>query len=316
VELPFWTWLDAEKVLGIEEMELRHLRYFIAVAEELNFSRAAERLRVSQPPLSRQIRSLEAELKVKLLDRNTQGVRLTRVGHAVLARSRKLVRDAESLRVEAQMIEKESQEELRIGYAPSPTAVIISRVLSRYHELSPGARLTLHDFTHTEMLSGLKAGKLHAALTIRPAAGEMRGLKFETIRRHPVGIICSNSSPLAQQPAVRPSVVAMSELVVYRAREFPEYHQWVSKILRVSTGRLMIIQECADALSVVATVESGRGVAVVGEFITAVAGDRVRFVPFVSGAHFQEVGLLYRQSGLGENIRKLVAASLAGKQPS
>ena len=78
----------------------------------------------------------------------------------------------------------------------------------------------------------------------------------------------------------------------------------------------MIIQECADVLSVVAAVESGRGAAVVGEFITAVAGDRVRFVPFVSGAHFLEVGLLYRQSGLGENIRKLVAACLAGKQPT
>ena len=125
-------------------MELRHLRYFIAVAEELNFSRAAQRLHASQPPLSRQIRSLEAELKVKLLDRNTQAVRLTRVGQTVLARSRKLVRDAESLRAEAQMIEKESQEELRIGYAPSPTAVIISRVLSQYHELSPGAGVSLH----------------------------------------------------------------------------------------------------------------------------------------------------------------------------
>ena len=106
-------------------MELRHLRYFIAVAEELGFSRAAERLHVSQPPLSRQIRGLEAELKVKLLDRNTQRVRLTRAGHAVLARARKLVRDAVALRVEAQMIDKESQEELRIGYAPSPTAAII-----------------------------------------------------------------------------------------------------------------------------------------------------------------------------------------------
>ena len=180
-------------------MELRHLRYFIAVAEELNFSRAAARLHVSQPPLSRQIRGLEAELKVKLLDRNTQGVRLTRAGHAVLARSRKLVRDAEALRAEAQTIDKESEEELRIGYAPSPTAVIISGVLARYYELSPGAGVSLDDLTHTEMLSGLRAGKLHAALTIPPAVGEMRGLKFETIRRHPVGIICSNSSPLARQ---------------------------------------------------------------------------------------------------------------------
>src|SRR5258708_16719245 len=107
-------------------MELRHLRYFIAVAEELNFSRAAARLHVSQPPLSRQIRDLEAELKVNLFDRNRQGVRLTRVGHAMLARSRKLVRDAESLRAEAQMIDQESQAELRIAYPPSPTPVTIS----------------------------------------------------------------------------------------------------------------------------------------------------------------------------------------------
>lgn len=134
-------------------MELRHLRYFIVVAEELSFSRAAERLHVSQPPLSRQIQDLEAELKVQLLDRNRQGVQLTRAGRAVLARSRKLVRDAESLRVEAQRINKESQEELRVGYAPLPTAAIISKVLCRYHELSPGGRIALHDLTQTEMLS-------------------------------------------------------------------------------------------------------------------------------------------------------------------
>ena len=296
-------------------MELRHLRYFIAVAEELNFSRAAERLHVSQPPLSRQIRDLEAELNVKLLDRNRQGVRLTRVGQAVLARSRKLVHDAEALRADAQRMDEESREELQIGYAPSPTALIISGVLCRYYELSPGARVTLHDLTHTEMLSALRAGQLHAVFTLRPVAGEMRGLKFEPIRRHPVGIICSHSSPLARQPAVRPSVVAGNGLVVYRAKEFPEYHRWVSKILGVSKGRLIINQECADVLSVVAAVESGRGVAVVGEFITAVAADRVRFVPFVSGAQFLEVGLLYRQSEFGESTRKLVAASLAGKAP-
>lgn len=296
-------------------MELRHLRYFIAVAEELNFSRAAERLHVSQPPLSRQIRDLEAELKVKLLDRNRQGVQLTQAGQAVLVRSRKLVHDAESLLTEAQMMDQESREDLQIGYAPSPTSVVISEILARYHELSPGARITLHDLSNVEMMSALRAKKLHAALTVRPPAAEMRGLKFETIRHHPPGIICSPGSPLARQRAVRPSEVAGSKLVVYRAKDYPEYHAWVSKVLGVSKSRLVINQECSDVMGLMAAVQAGRGVAVVGDFITPLIGDRVRFVPFVSGAHFLEVGLLYRKSEHEKGVKGFLAASLAGRQP-
>ena len=146
-------------------MEFRHLRYFIAVAEERSFSRAAQKLHVSQPPLSRQIRDLEAELGVKLLDRNRQGVRLTTFGNAILARSRTLIQDAESFRAEAKILDEEIREELQIGYAPSPTALIISKVLTSYHQLAPGGRLTLQDLTHTEMLLGLRTKKLHAALT-------------------------------------------------------------------------------------------------------------------------------------------------------
>lgn len=297
-------------------MELRHLRYFIAVAEELNFSRAAERLHVSQPPLSRQIRDLEDELKIKLLDRDRQGVRLTRAGQAVLVRSRKLVHDAESLVAEARTMDKEEAVELRIGYAPSPTAVVISGILARYYDRSPGARITLHDLTNIEMMAGLRAKKLHAALTVRPPAAEMRGLRFDAIHQHPPGIICSPASPLARQRAVRPSEIAGSKLVVYRAKDFSEYHQWVSKVLGVSKSRLMISEECSDVMSLMAAVQAGRGVAVVGDFITPLIGDRVRFVPFVSGAHSLEVGLLYRTSGIGENIENFIAAALAGRPPN
>jgi LysR family transcriptional regulator, benzoate and cis,cis-muconate-responsive activator of ben and cat genes len=295
-------------------MELRHLRYFIAVAEELNFSRAAERLHVSQPPLSRQIRDLEAELQVQLLQRDRQSVRLTPAGRALLARSRKLVRDAESLKAEAQTIGQGRQQELQIGYAPSPTAVVIAEILARHHELSPGARITLHDLSNVEMMSGLRAKKLHAALTVRPPAGEMRGLKFETIRHHPPGIICSPVSPLARQRAVRPSEVAGSKLVVYRAKDYPEYHAWVSKVLGVSKSRLVINEECSDVMSLMAAVQAGRGVAVVGDFITPLIGDRVRFVPFVSGAHSLEVGLLYRNSDHDKGVKGFLTASLIGRQ--
>src|SRR5215469_16042661 len=294
-------------------MEFRHLRYFIAVAEERSFSRAAEKLHVSQPPLSRQIRDLEAELGVKLLERNRQGVRLTRLGNVVLSRARALVRDADTFKAEAKVLDKEIHEELRIGYAPSPTAVIIAKVLAKYHEFAPGGRITLQDLTHTDILLGLKTNKLHAALTLRPREKEMRGLRFETVSRHPVGIICPVKSPFAEADQIRPAIVASQELIVYRAKEFPEYHKWIAGILGISAGSLIVAQECDDVLGVIAAVESGRGLAIVGEFITAVSGNRVRFVPFASKTHFLEVGFLYRSNGLSENTKKLIAACSACK---
>jgi DNA-binding transcriptional LysR family regulator len=129
----------------------KHLRYFIAVAEELNFSRAAERLHVSQPPLSRQIRDLDSELNVKLLERNRHRVKLTRVGRALLVRSREVIRQAEALRTQALKIHEESYQELQIGYAPAPTAVIIAGILGRYHELARRASITLHDLSLNEI---------------------------------------------------------------------------------------------------------------------------------------------------------------------
>jgi DNA-binding transcriptional LysR family regulator len=297
-------------------MELRHLRYFIAVAEELNFSRAAERLNVSQPPLSRQIRDLESELKVKLFERNRQEVKLTVVGRALLVRARGLMRDAELLRTRAREMEAEFYEELQLGYAPSPTAAIIAGILGRYHELAPGGSVTLHDLSLSEILTGIKAKRLHAGLTLRPRPGEMRGLKFEPLRRYSVGIICPRSSPLAQFSEIRPSAVPMDKLIGYRAADFPEYHQWVAKVLGVSMTDVTISQECDGVLSVIAAVEGGYAPAVVAEFITAVSGERVRFVPFVSKASFMHVGLLYRKGETAANVKKLIASSLDFKEGS
>jgi DNA-binding transcriptional LysR family regulator len=295
-------------------MELRHLRYFIAVAEELSFSRAAQRLNVSQPPLSRQIRDLESELNVKLFERNRHEVKLTRVGRALLARARELMREAELLRTHAHEMEGDLYEELELGYAPAPTAAIIAGILSRYHELAPGASVTLHDLSLSEILTALKAKRLHAGLTLRPRPEEMRGLKFEPLCRYSVGIICARSSPLALLSVIRPSEVPMNKLIGYRAAEFPEYHQWVAKVLGVSKTRVTISQECDGVLSVIAAVEAGHAPAVVGEFTTAVAGDRVRFIPFASKASYMDVGLLYRKSENAENVKKLIASSLDFKQ--
>jgi DNA-binding transcriptional LysR family regulator len=294
-------------------MELRHLRYFIAVAEELSFSRAAERLNVSQPPLSRQIRDLEEELKVKLFERSRQEVKLTIVGHALLARARELIREAELLRTRAHL-EGQVYEEFHLGYAPSPTAGIIAGILGRYHELAPGIPVTLHDLSLSEILAGIKRKRLDAGLTLRPRPAQMRGVEFEALRRYAVGIVCAQSSPLGRFNAIRPSAVPADNLIGYRAAEFPEYHQWVASVLRVSKARVVVAQECDGVLSLIAAVESGTAPAVVAEFITAIAGNRIRFVPFVSKPSFMEVGLLYRKGDTAQNVKKLIASSLEFKE--
>jgi LysR family transcriptional regulator, hca operon transcriptional activator len=101
--------------------------------------------------LSRQIRDLESELNVKLLERNRHRVKLTRVGRALLVRSREVIRQAEALRTQALKIHEESYQELQIGYAPAPTAVIIAGILGRYHELARRASITLHDLSLNEI---------------------------------------------------------------------------------------------------------------------------------------------------------------------
>jgi DNA-binding transcriptional LysR family regulator len=249
-----------------------------------------------------------------LLERDRQSVRLTRAGRGVLTRARKLLGDADVLRNEARRIDEEKLEELQIGYAPSPAGGIISGVLSRYRKSSPGARITLHDMFDTEMLAGLRNRKLDAALTLRLSAGAMPGLKFEPVRRYPAGIICSLENPLARETSVRPNSIRRSDLVTYRVKEFPEYFQWIAKVLGVRRTELRINSECDDALGIVAAVESGRGVAVTGQFITAIAGKRVCFVPFAGGANFLEVGLLYRQGAPNERVKKLLQAISNGTE--
>ena len=288
-------------------MELRHLRYFVAVAEELNFSRAAQRLHVSQPPLSRQIRDLESELNVTLFERTRQSVRLTSAGRIALLHARQLMRDADLLRAETQ-IAAGTEQELHIGYAPSPTAQLLSPLLCRFQELAPRARVTFHDLNQAGMVLGLHRRTLDAAMTIRPRPAEMRRLKFEFIRQYRLGLICSESSRWSKYKSVSPKALVGTPLVGYQVEDFPEYYEIVSKVMGTTARRLKVRQQCDGAVSLVAAVESGRAPAVVGEFVLGIAGNRVRFVPFSSSTSRVQVGILYRRSSLSDRAKLFVEA--------
>ena len=151
-------------------MELRHLRYFVAVAEELNFRRAAERLRLAQPPLSAQIKSLEGELGVQLLERTTRSVKLTHAGRVFLTEARAVLAAATQAEQRAKRAEQGLVGTLRIGLiAPSANAWLAD-LLRGFQQRFPGVQLSLFDLVSTEQLRRLHAGELDLGL-LRPPVG-------------------------------------------------------------------------------------------------------------------------------------------------
>src|SRR5437762_6526946 len=119
-------------------MEFRHLRYFAAVADTLNFGRAAVRLHISQPPLSRQIRAVEEEMGTRLFTRSTRGVRLTAAGRALLPEARRLLREADALVDGARHLAEGGVGTLRLGFISTASYNVLPRVLPEFHRRRPG----------------------------------------------------------------------------------------------------------------------------------------------------------------------------------
>lgn len=151
-------------------MELRHLRYFVAVAEELNFRRAAERLRLAQPALSAQIKALEEELDVRLLERTTRLVRLTQAGRLFLDEARVVLGAASHAEQLARKAEHGIVGTLRVGVIAPAASPWLARVLRHFHQRFPGVQLALSEITSAEQLRRLRAGELDAGL-LRPPVG-------------------------------------------------------------------------------------------------------------------------------------------------
>jgi DNA-binding transcriptional LysR family regulator len=151
-------------------MELRHVRYFVAVAEDLNFRRAAERLRVAQPSLSAQVKALEEELGVRLLDRTTRRVKLTPSGRAWLEEARALLATATRVQESARRTRDGLAGSLRVGVISSSANAWLAGILGRFRQRHPGVQLSLFDLGSAEQLRRLRAGELDVGLLRPPAS--------------------------------------------------------------------------------------------------------------------------------------------------
>src|SRR5437879_11906498 len=148
---------------GILELavELRHLRYFVAVAEMENVPRAALKLHVSQPALSRQIRDLEDEIGFSLLERTAKSVRLTDAGRAFLDNARALLQNADGAVTKARAAASAEPTELHVDYSPTPTAKLLPKILRPCQRAMPSVHVRLHDWSNEENVAGVRDGRLN-----------------------------------------------------------------------------------------------------------------------------------------------------------
>lgn len=260
-------------------MELRHLRYFVAVAAEENVTRAAAKLHVSQPALSRQVRDLEEELGFPLLERTAQAVRLTEAGRVFLREAEAVLARTEQAIQTARAIAVGTSGEIRVGYAPTLTVEILPRALRSFQARFPRIKVSLFDLSSEEMLVQLQQEKLDLALTVRPERKSARGLRFIELGAYPLKVAMSPQHPLAKKRAIALEKLLPEGLIAYTRKDYPDYHQQIEELFLPTSRKPNIVEEHDSVMSLIAGVESGRGVAIVPSCMECMAGPRLRLIP-------------------------------------
>ena len=278
-------------------MELRHLRYFVAVAETENVSRAALKLHVSQPALSRQIRDLEGELGFLLLERSAKSVRLTAAGRVFLIESRAVLRRTDEAVKAARAIATGGCGELHVGYAPTLTARILPRALRAFQAGVHGVRVKLHDLSTEEMLGGLREGKLELVFTVRPSSGAMRGLRFEELTRDPLRLAVAPNHPLARRRVVTLADAAREPFIAYNRKDYPDYHELLATVFSTTKSRPRIAEEHDGVSSLISAIEAGAGVALMPESLACTAGARLKLMALSPAPEPLVIGIVSPKAG-------------------
>src|ERR1700720_3617724 len=225
-------------------MELRHLRYFLAVAEALNFTKAAALLRVAQPALSRRVQDLEDEIGVDLLKRSPRGVVLTAEGKVFLDKTRQILQLVDESVEKVRALTRGEYGELHVGYAPSPTVEILPPALAAFQKAFPRVRVLLHDLSERELVDGLQDGTLELAIMVPPAGDQTAGIQFEVLRTYPLCVAMTAVHPFARMKSIPLERLAAEPLVVLRRRHSPEADPSLDRLFASIGAKPPIAVEC------------------------------------------------------------------------
>lgn len=287
-------------------MDLKQMRYFLAVAEERNFTRAAERLHMAQPPLTRQIQALEEDIGAALFTRTGKGVELTGAGQALLDEVPNLLALAQRAKERAVLAGEGQSGRLDIGIFGSGVLDVIPRILARFHADRPEVRIVLHTLTKNEQVAALRERRISVGFNrLVPPEDD---LVVEEVLRESMTVALPAGEPLAKQASVTIPDLSDHPLILYPRLPIAGLAQQVMQAFNREKSVLRVEQEVEDVLTAIALVAGGFGACVTTASTASLRLPGVVYRPLVS-KHLREIELscLYRRSDESPVVAAFVA---------
>jgi DNA-binding transcriptional LysR family regulator len=297
-------------------IDIRHLRYFQAVAEELHFGRAAARLAIAQPALSRQIQQLEEELGTPLLRRTQRRVELLPAGALLLERARGIQQDLARTLADVRRTGAGELGRLTLGFIHSSTYGLLPTVIRRFRQLYPGIELELHEMPITTQHAALVRGTIDLGLLrVQPGPAE---LECVTVLRDPFVLAVPARHRLASRSRVRLKEVAGEPFVLFNKAEAPLLHDRVQALCEQAGFQPNVVQRATQLHTMVGLVGGGLGVAVVPATARNLHPKQVRFVAIADKAEPLHIALAWRrghETPAIRSFRKVTQEVAAGMMP-
>lgn len=260
--------------------ELSHLRCFVAVAEELHFGRAAERLNMTQPPLSRQIRLLEHQVGTALLERNSRSVQLTAAGRSFLPDAHRILRLANEAASTARRIARGDSGSLAIGFTASVGYGLLPEIVKRIRDISPDIRLTLKEMVSSDQLEALDARQIDLGV-LRPPVDHG---DIETLPCSTEALVLAIPERLKDEWPLNPTINDFDQkpLLMYSPYEAKYFHLLLSSLFEKSAVQPEIVEYVSQIHTMLALVRAGLGVAVIPQGASTLRFDGVIFRPITT----------------------------------
>ncbi len=242
-------------------MELRHLRYFIAVAEELNFTRAAEKLHIAQPPLSQQIQHLEAELGFQLFRRTKRTVQLTAAGQVFFEEAGKILQQVDRAIQLGRQTSRGELGQLTIGFVSSAAHNVVPAILQAFRTRCPAVKLELHELTTNEQLQRLRFGQIDIGF-VRPPVEE-DGINSEIVFREPLIVALPETHPAADRAQVELRELSTEPFILFPRSLAPGLYDPIVSLCQQAGFSPRAAQEAIQMQTIVSLVAAEMGVAIV-----------------------------------------------------